>query len=300
MKRVLTIAGSDCSGGAGIQADLKTITAFGMYGMSVITALTAQNTMGVFDVRETDEDMLRGQLEAVCSDLPPDAVKIGMLPSETAVRAVADALGRWKPRHVVCDPVMVSTSGRVLMSPQAEEAARSLLYPLVSLITPNVPEAKRLLAQEFPEMDRGTPPGAGPVLMTPDDMEHAARLLSRSLHTSVLVKGGHAAGGADDCLCHDGQIVWFCSERLSANHSHGTGCTLSSAIACGLAMGWRLEEAVETAKGFLFEALRTEPGFGHGNGPLNHCFAVKEAFGRQNMARCPWCDSVSMEYHGGK
>ena len=138
MKRVLTIAGSDCSGGAGIQADLKTITAFGMYGMSVITALTAQNTRGVFDVRETDERMLRGQFEAVCSDLPPDAVKIGMLPSETAVLAVADALEKWKPRHVVCDPVMVSTSGRTLMSPQAEAAARELLYPRVSLITPNM------------------------------------------------------------------------------------------------------------------------------------------------------------------
>ena len=239
MKRVLTIAGSDCSGGAGIQADLKTITAFGMYGMSVITALTAQNTRGVFDVRETDERMLRGQFEAVCSDLPPDAVKIGMLPSETAVLAVADALEKWKPRHVVCDPVMVSTSGRTLMSPQAEAAARELLYPRVSLITPNMSEAKRLLAREFPDMDGNIPPGfksspeeecrrsraelgskAGPENEEEPEnkaiQEDAARILGDRLKTSVLVKGGHVTGGADDCLYHNGRLVWFRSERLPA------------------------------------------------------------------------------------
>lgn len=319
MKRVLTIAGSDCSGGAGIQADLKTITAFGMYGMSVITALTAQNTRGVFDVRETDERMLRGQFEAVCSDLPPDAVKIGMLPSETAVLAVADALEKWKPRHVVCDPVMVSTSGRTLMSPQAEAAARELLYPRVSLITPNMSEAKRLLAREFPDMDGNIPPGfksspeeecrrsraelgskAGPENEEEPEnkaiQEDAARILGDRLKTSVLVKGGHVTGGADDCLYYNGRLVWFRSERLPAKNSHGTGCTLSSAIACGLAGGWPLEDAVAFAKGFLFEALRTEPGFGHGNGPLNHCFAIREVFHPKKKAGSPLHESVSIAY----
>lgn len=261
MRTVLTIAGSDCSGGAGIQADLKTITAFGMYGMSAITALTVQNTQGVFAVSETEEAILKGQLDAVFSDITPDAVKIGMLPSKKAVLLAAETLKKYRPGHVVLDPVMVSTSGRRLMDEAAMEAAFRELYPLVSVITPNVPEAEVIW---------------GSRILTPEDMEQAALQISGRFHGAVLVKGGHMAGDASDCLAFLGTAKWFPGKRLEVKNSHGTGCTLSSAIACGLAMGWDLETAVKKAKQYLTGALRHEPGLGHGNGPLNHCFWIPE------------------------
>ncbi len=261
MRTVLTIAGSDCSGGAGIQADLKTITAFGMYGMSAITALTVQNTQGVFAVSETEEAILKGQLDAVFSDITPDAVKIGMLPSKKAVLLAAETLKKYRPGHVVLDPVMVSTSGRRLMDEAAMEAAFRELYPLVSVITPNVPEAEVIW---------------GSRILTPEDMEQAALQISGRFHGAVLVKGGHMAGDASDCLAFLGTAKWFPGKRLEVKNSHGTGCTLSSAIACGLAMGWDLETAVKKAKQYLTGALRHEPGLGHGNGPLNHCFRIPE------------------------
>lgn len=261
MRTVLTIAGSDCSGGAGIQADLKTITAFGMYGMSAITALTVQNTQGVFAVSETEEAILKGQLDAVFSDITPDAVKIGMMPSKKAVLLAAETLKKYRPGHVVLDPVMVSTSGRRLMDEAAMEAAFRELYPLVSVITPNVPEAEVIW---------------GSRILTPEDMEQAALQISGRFHGAVLVKGGHMAGDASDCLAFLGTAKWFPGKRLEVKNSHGTGCTLSSAIACGLAMGWDLETAVKKAKQYLTGALRHEPGLGHGNGPLNHCFRIPE------------------------
>ena len=261
MRTVLTIAGSDCSGGAGIQADLKTITAFGMYGMSAITALTVQNTQGVFAVSETEEAILKGQLDAVFSDITPDAVKIGMLPSKKAVLLAAETLKKYRPGHGVLDPVMVSTSGRRLMDEAAMEAAFRELYPLVSVITPNVPEAEVIW---------------GSRILTPEDMEQAALQISGRFHGAVLVKGGHMAGDASDCLAFLGTAKWFPGKRLEVKNSHGTGCTLSSAIACGLAMGWDLETAVKKAKQYLTGALRHEPGLGHGNGPLNHCFRIPE------------------------
>ncbi len=263
MRTVLTIAGSDCSGGAGIQADLKTITAFGMYGMSVITALTVQNTRGVFSVSETGESILKGQLDAVLSDITPDAVKIGMLPSEQAVLLVAEALKKYRHGQVVLDPVMVSTSGRRLMDKSAMEAAFWELYPLVSVITPNVPEAEAI-------GDRR--------ILTPEDMEQAALGISERFHGAVLVKGGHMPGNASDCLAFSGTAKWIFGKRLNAKNSHGTGCTLSTAIACGLAAGWELEMAVRKAKQYLTGTLKNEPGLGHGNGPLNHCYRIPEPF----------------------
>lgn len=266
MKTVLTIAGSDCSGGAGIQADLKTITAFGMYGMTVITALTVQNTLGVTDVQETQDRILTGQLNAVFTDIKPDAVKIGMLPSEKAVIIVSEALERYRPERVVLDPVMISTSGKRLMDEPAVKALEERLVPLVSLLTPNVPEAEKLLR------------GGG--IHNAAHMEQAAKQLGDQFLTDVLLKGGHMSDGANDCFYGNGRISWFREERLAVKNSHGTGCTLSTAIACGLAMGWPVEMAVAAAKEYLTDALRNEPGLGHGNGPLNHCFAIPEAFGR--------------------
>ena len=295
MKTVLTIAGSDCSGGAGIQADLKTITAYGMYGMSAVTALTVQNTQGVFGVFETEERALGGQLAACFSDIRPDAVKIGMLPSNIAVLVVAEALRKYRPERVVLDPVLVSTSGQRLMEPEAVRTAQRELYPLATLLTPNVPEAEVLLGTG--ERDGGSgdladgfgnPGGSGSLphgfrgrIGSRGDMEAAAQALSEKFHTAVLIKGGHLSGGADDCLFCGGRRTWFPGERLERKNSHGTGCTLSSAIACGLAMGWGAEQAVSRAKWYLTEALRAEPGLGNGNWPLNHCFGIAEGFGRE-------------------
>lgn len=264
MKKVLTIAGSDCSGGAGIQADLKTITAYGMYGMSVITALTVQNTLGVSAAQEAENSILAGQLEAVFSDLYPDAVKIGMLPSGRAVSLTAEALKRYRPPFVVLDPVMVSTSGRKLMDDGTVEIMMAELIPQVTVITPNIPEACVLLDKL----------GAEAEVRTGEDIERAAITIGTLLGVSVLIKGGHRMESADDCLFCDGTVSWFRGDRLDVKNTHGTGCTLSSAIACGLAHGLTLVQSVETAKRYLTNALRTEPGLGHGNGPLNHCFAI--------------------------
>ena len=295
MKTVLTIAGSDCSGGAGIQADLKTITAYGMYGMSVITALTVQNTLGVSAVQEAENSILAGQLEAVFSDLYPDAVKTGMLPSGRAVSLTAEALKRYRPPFVVLDPVMVSTSGRKLMDDGTVEIMMAELIPQVTVITPNIPEACVLLDKLWVSHGPGvsselwvSPGGEEPdrkhgagkhraeaEIRTCEDMERAAITIGTLLGISVLIKGGHRTERADDCLFCDGTVSWFRGDRLDVKNTHGTGCTLSSAIACGLADGLTLAQSVETAKRYLTNALKAEPGLGHGNGPLNHCFAIE-------------------------
>ncbi|MCI8454769.1 MAG: bifunctional hydroxymethylpyrimidine kinase/phosphomethylpyrimidine kinase [Lachnospiraceae bacterium] len=268
MRTVLTIAGSDCSGGAGIQADLKTITAYGMYGMSVVTALTAQNTKGIYAVSETSEAMLRDQLEAVFTDISPEAVKIGLLPSQRAVQVVSEVLGKYRPPFVVIDPVMQSTSGCRLMDEDGIAAAEADIFRQAALFTPNIPEAAELLKKT-----------GGPVPKSPADMEYAALALSSRYKTAVLLKGGHKTGGADDCLAVRGKIHWFKGKRIVTHGSHGTGCTLSSAIACGLATGRELEEAIWLAKRYLTKALQKAPGLGGGNGPLNHCFAIQEMGG---------------------
>ena len=297
MKKVLTIAGSDCSGGAGIQADLKTITAYGMYGMSAITALTVQNTKGVFDICEPDTKYLSGQLEVIFTDIMPDAVKIGMLSSPEIVCTVTEALKRYQPAHVVVDPVMVSTSGYSLAKNSAAGEAAKELYSLATVLTPNLPETEALLAiagleraagqenavgQEHAAGEKCTD-GSERKIRSKEDMEQAAKELSLHFGTAVLVKGGHLLDGADDCLGEKGEAVWFSGERIETENTHGTGCTLSSAIACGLAAGWELPKAVECARWYLRGALKADPKLGHGNGPVNHCFAIPECFGREQL-----------------
>lgn len=271
MKRVLTIAGSDCSGGAGIQADLKTMTAYGMYGMSAITALTVQNTQGVFDICEPDVKYLKGQLDVIFSDIMPDAVKVGMLSSPEVVKTVSQALKQHKPARVVVDPVMVSTSGYALMKESAAGEAMEELYSLATVLTPNLSETNVLLGMA----------GLEARVENRADMERAALGLSDYFKTAVLVKGGHLSDGADDCLGEQGEVSWFTGERIETKNTHGTGCTLSSAIACGLAAGWSLKKSVECAKWYLQKALKADPKLGHGNGPVNHCFGIPECFGRE-------------------
>lgn len=259
---VLTIAGSDSSGGAGIQADLKTITALGLYGSSVITALTAQNTTGVYLTEASSSSMLSAQLDAVFSDIPPQAVKIGMVGNSSAIEIIAEKLLYYPQVPVVTDPVMISTSGRRLLDKNAVHSLTDKLFPLSTLITPNIPEAKALLSTK------------GGEIHTAKDMEDAANQLAQKFHSSILLKGGHRTEGADDVLSHNGSITWFPGTRLSNPNTHGTGCTLSSAIACGLAKGMDLEESISTAKIYLTGALNAGLNLGKGNGPLWHGWRI--------------------------
>ena len=268
MKKVLTIAGSDCSGGAGIQADLKTIGAFGCYGMSVITAVTVQNTCGVKAVYPLEAEVVRQQLEAVCEDIFPDAVKIGMLCNEEIIEAVAQTIEaiRNKPvvqPKIVLDPVLVSTSGRALLQPQAKEALQTRLLPLVDLVTPNLAETKVLCRTE----KMGLP-----------DRETAGRKLAEDNACAVLIKGGHGReygdSDAQDLLIPgaDKPAVWFRAPFVENPNTHGTGCTLSSAIACGLAEENTLEQSVQKAKEYLTGAIAAGLDLGAGNGPLDHFY----------------------------
>ncbi len=281
MKTVLTIAGSDSGGGAGIQGDLKTIEAHSCFGMSVVTAVTAQNTREILAVQEVSGKILQKQLEAVLSDIRPDAVKIGMVYSRENVELISQALRRWEHGPVVVDPVMVSTSGRLLLKSQAVEALEEQLFPLAALLTPNLPEARALLEKKpgFWKEERaglleGAPVGEWKDTGREDSfMEEAAHALCKRYRTSVLLKGGHREKGAYDLLCDKGQLVWFRGEQIQeAKGSHGTGCALSSAIACNLAAGMSLPEAVGEAKTYVAGALLHAPGLGQGNGPLYHGF----------------------------
>lgn len=259
MKKVLTIAGSDCSGGAGIQADIKTITAHKMYAMSAVTALTAQNTTGVFGILEADADFVAKQIDCIFADIAPDAVKIGMVSSVEIIEVIAQKLRRYEVRNVVVDPVMVSTSGGRLLSDAALGALMERLLPLGRVITPNIVEASVL---------------CGIDIVTEEDMKRAGALISAKTGTAVLVKGGHRGHDAVDFLCAGAAAVRYASERVDNPNTHGTGCTLSSAIACGLAEGRPLEESVERAKAYLTGALRDGLDLGRGAGPLNHVYAL--------------------------
>ncbi|MCL2494320.1 MAG: bifunctional hydroxymethylpyrimidine kinase/phosphomethylpyrimidine kinase [Oscillospiraceae bacterium] len=246
---LLTVAGSDSSGGAGIQADLKTFAAHGCYGCSAITALTAQNTRGVTAIHTPPADFLAAQLEAVLSDFPPDAVKIGMLPDADCVRAVADSL-RGMQAPIVVDPVMVATSGASLSSDPAVAAMRALLFPLAAVITPNLREAEVLGAMQI-------------------TCEREMEACARRIGFPVLIKGGHFPGhGANDLLYIDEEALWLRAPRLDIGDIHGTGCTLSSAIACRLAQGHTLYEAVKLSKAWLTWLLKEKPDFGVPNGPM--------------------------------
>lgn len=261
ISRALTIAGSDSSGGAGIQADIKTMTALGVYAQSVVTALTAQNTMGVQGVAATDPAFVTQQMDSVFADIVPQAVKIGMLPNAQVVHAVAEGLVRWQAPNVVLDPVMVATSGAALSEDAAVRALEEELLGLACVITPNIPEAKVLSGRE---------------ISSKDDMLQAAQALCDQGVAAVLVKGGHLAQCADDVLVtRDGIVEWFCTSRVDTENTHGTGCTLSSAIASYLARGCGLVDAVGKAKEYLTGALEHDLGLGKGHGPVNHLWDLR-------------------------
>ncbi len=272
---VLTIAGSDCSGGAGIQADLKTMSAFDVYGMSVVTAVTAQNTCGVTGVQNVTGEMIRLQLEAVMSDIMPDAVKIGMLATADAVEAVADILEKYHVEHVILDPVMVSTSGRSLLEAEGKEQMLRRLFPLAELVTPNIPEAEEILKAVDGSVENKRTVSS--VQITDQTMmEKAAQEIRQKYGCNVLLKGGHMIQAADDLL-YQTQAVWFPAQRIDCTNTHGTGCTLSSAIASALARGCSLKEAVGIAKVYVRSAMSTGLDLGHGNGPLDHNRSISSA-----------------------
>ncbi len=258
-KTALTIAGSDSSGGAGIQADLKTMLANGVYGMSAITALTAQNTLGVSGIFPVTPEFLGMQIDSVFSDIRPDAVKIGMVSSKELIQVIADRLSYHKAANIVADPVMVSTSGSRLIDEDAVGALKELLLPMAAVVTPNIPEAEVL---------------SGIRIRSSEDMVRAAEIISREYGCAVLCKGGHRLNDANDLLYRDGSFRWFMGRRIDNPNTHGTGCTLSSAIASGLARGYGLEEAVERAKEYLSGALEAMLDLGAGSGPMDHGFRI--------------------------
>ena len=263
MKTALTIAGSDSSGGAGIQADLKTMTANGVYAMSAITALTAQNTTGVTDILESTPRFLSEQLDAIFTDIFPDAVKIGMVSSAELIAVIAAKLKEYKAENIVVDPVMVATSGAKLLRDDAVEALCRELLPLAAVLTPNIPEAEIL---------------SGMTITDAVGMEAAAKLISEKYGCAVLCKGGHKVNDADDLLWRNGSGKWFHGKRINNPNTHGTGCTLSSAIASNLAKGYDLDQSVERAKAYISGALAAMLDLGHGSGPMNHMFDLKGAF----------------------
>lgn len=257
MKTALSIAGSDSSGGAGIQADLKTMTLNGVYAMTAVTALTAQNTTGVSAVLEVPPVFLRQQIDMVFEDIPPDAVKIGMVASAGLMEVIENRLRAYKATNIVVDPVMVSTSGARLMAPEAVETMQNVLLPLATLATPNIPEAEQL---------------SGLTIVCESDMEVAARTIGQRYGCAVLCKGGHSVSDANDVLFMNGEIRWFRGSRVHNPNTHGTGCTLSSAIAANLAKGYGLPEAVGRAKDYISGALADLLDLGRGSGPMNHAF----------------------------
>lgn len=274
---VLTVAGSDSSGGAGIQADLKTMLANGVFGMSAITSLTAQNTTGVRAVQNADLAILADQIDAVFEDIPPMAVKIGMVSSAALIETIADRLTAHQARNIVLDPVMVATSGAKLIDDDAVAALTTRLFPLATVITPNMPETEALLEQAMQERTSEDDTESARLLSegirTEADMETAARTLAEHFGCAVLVKGGHGIKDANDVLVEpDGTVTWFTSPRIDNPNTHGTGCTLSSAIASHLALGETLPQAVRSAKDYLTGALAEQLDLGHGSGPMDHAW----------------------------
>ncbi len=263
MKKVLTIAGSDCSGGAGIQADIKTITAHKMYAMSAVTALTAQNTTGVSAILESTPEFVAQQLDSIFTDIRPDAVKIGMVSNKEIIEVIASKLKEYSAENIVVDPVMVATSGSNLLKDSAAEALIKSLIPLATVVTPNIPEAEAL---------------SGIKISGREDMLAAAMIIARDISGAVLVKGGHFVSDATDLLFWRGEHKWFAAKRIDNPNTHGTGCTLSSAIACALAAGLGLEESIYSAKKYLSGAIGALLNLGKGSGPLDHTYALPERF----------------------
>lgn len=259
MKTALTIAGSDSCGGAGIQADIKTMTAYGVYAMSAITALTAQNTTSVSDIMEVPKEFLAKQLDSIFTDIFPDAVKIGMVSSANLIETISEKLTFYNAKNIVVDPVMVSTSGVKLIHDDAIKALKNSLFPHAVLLTPNIIEASILA--EIP-IENGT------------DMIKAAERISCQYGCAVLLKGGHSINDANDLLYSNQNYRWFLSKRIDNENTHGTGCTLSSAIVSGLAKGLDLETAIQLAKEYISGALQAMLDLGKGSGPLNHAWNI--------------------------
>ncbi len=261
--RVLIIAGSDSGGGAGIQADIKTVTCLGGYAMTAITALTAQNTEGVHGIVGIDPSFVEQQIAVVLDDIGADCIKIGMLHRADVMETVADTIERIAPDvPVVVDPVMVAKGGAALLEPDAMDALKRRILLLAEVATPNLPEAEAL---------------TGMAVKNREDMDHIAEMMRTLGPTAVLLKGGHRAGDTIiDLLCTENGIEVFEDARIDTPHTHGTGCTLASAVATGLAQGMALSAAVARARKYLMEAIRTAPGLGRGHGPLNHCHTVKK------------------------
>ena len=261
MKTALSIAGSDTSGGAGVQADLKTMTMNGVFAMSAITALTAQNTTGVQGIFEVTPEFLGMQIDSVFTDIRPDAVKIGMVSSVNLISVIAERLTAYHAENIVVDPVMVATSGAKLISEDAVSALKEKLLPLATVVTPNIPEAEVLADMK---------------ITSPADMVTAAEIISKAYHCAVLCKGGHSMNDANDLLYDEKGAHWFRGKRIDNPNTHGTGCTLSSAIACNLAKGLDLPDAIRNSKEYLVGALKYNLNIGKGNGPLNHCYKIME------------------------
>lgn len=260
MKTALTIAGSDSCGGAGIQADIKTMTAHAVYAMSAVTALTAQNTTGVTSIMEVTPEFLEQQLDSIFTDIYPDAIKTGMVASSELIKVIASKIKQYDAKNIVVDPVMVATSGSKLISDDAIGTLKNELLPIATLITPNIPEAEVL---------------SGMKVETEDDMIAAAKKIYDTYGCAVLCKGGHQINDANDLLYRDGDYRWFKGKRINNSNTHGTGCTLSSAIASNLAKGKSLDDAVCHAKNFISGALSAMLDLGKGSGPMNHAFAIK-------------------------
>ncbi|MBU3874449.1 bifunctional hydroxymethylpyrimidine kinase/phosphomethylpyrimidine kinase [Faecalicatena sp. AGMB00832] len=266
MRTALSIAGSDSSGGAGIQADLKTMTMNGVFAMSALTALTAQNTTGVTAVMEVTPQFLQNQIDAVFEDIRPDAVKIGMVASSELIRTIAQRLRAYEAANIVVDPVMAATSGARLIKEEAIETLKEELLPLATVVTPNIPEAEIL---------------SGETIHNEDGMVAAAIKISEMYHCAVLCKGGHSVNDANDLLYVDGKARWFTGRRIATSNTHGTGCTLSSAIASNLAKGFDLETSVQRAKDYISRALSANLDLGKGSGPMNHAFDLSGEFAKE-------------------
>ncbi|MBO5159139.1 MAG: bifunctional hydroxymethylpyrimidine kinase/phosphomethylpyrimidine kinase [Lachnospiraceae bacterium] len=266
MRTALSIAGSDSSGGAGIQADLKTMTMNGVFAMSAITALTAQNTTGVTGIMEVTPDFLQQQIDAVFEDIYPDAVKIGMVSSSALIEKIAERLQFYGAKNIVVDPVMVATSGSRLIAEEAVKTLKEKLLPIAAVVTPNIPEAEILSGME---------------IHTEEEMEKAAKMIGDSYSCAVLLKGGHNINDANDLLYSDGKCKWFKGKRIDNPNTHGTGCTLSSAIVANLAKGYGLEDAVEKAKNYISGALAAMLDLGAGSGPMNHAYDLKDEWTKE-------------------
>ena len=263
MKTALTIAGSDSCGGAGIQADIKTMITNGVYAMSAITALTAQNTMGVYSILNVSPEFLGQELDSIFSDIYPDAIKIGMVSDKALICMIAEKLKKYEAKNIVVDPVMVSTSGAKLISDDAVDVLKNELFPLASVLTPNIPEAEVLTGMQ---------------ITNADEMIEAAKQISSTYHCSTLCKGGHKINDANDLLYYNNSYVWFEGKRINNPNTHGTGCTLSSAIASNLAKGFDLETSVKRAKQYISGALSAMLDLGKGSGPMDHGFAIQNEY----------------------